>query len=45
VPPPGVPEDPPRFALMDEEAGARDAGIELVVGDGRRVCIRRGVHE
>jgi transposase-like protein len=33
------------FALVSEEAGATDAGIELVLGDGRRLRIRRGVDE
>ena len=33
------------FALVSEEAGATDAGIELVLGDGRRLRIRRGVEE
>ena len=31
------------FALVSPEAGAADAGIELVLGDGRRVRISRGV--
>ena len=30
------------FALVSDEAGATDAGIELVLGDGRRLRIRRG---
>ena len=33
------------FALVSEEAGATDAGIELVLGDGRRLRIRQGVDE
>jgi len=33
------------FALVSEEAGALDAGIELVLNDGRRLRIRRGVDE
>jgi hypothetical protein len=33
------------FALVSEEAGAVDAGLELVLGDGRRLRIRRGVDE
>jgi hypothetical protein len=33
------------FALVSEEAGARDAGIELVLGDGHRLRIRQGVDE
>ena len=30
------------FALVSEEAGATDAGIELVLGGGRRLRIRQG---
>ena len=33
------------FALVSAEAGAPDAGLELVLGDGRRLRIRRGVDE
>jgi hypothetical protein len=33
------------FALVSEESGALDAGIELVLADGRRVRISRGVDE
>jgi hypothetical protein len=33
------------FALVSDEAGATDAGIALVLGDGRRLRIRRGVDE
>jgi transposase-like protein len=33
------------FALVSDEAGATDAGIELVLGNGRRLRIRRGVDE
>lgn len=33
------------FALVSETPGELDAGIELVLGDGRRVRIRRGVDE
>jgi transposase-like protein len=33
------------FALVSEEPGATDAGIELVLGDGRRLRIRKGVDE
>ena len=33
------------FALVSEEAGATDAGIELVLGDGHRLRIRQGVKE
>ena len=33
------------FALVSDEPGATDAGIELVLGDGRRLRIRKGVDE
>ena len=33
------------FALVSDEPGANDAGIELVLGDGRRLRIARGVDE
>jgi hypothetical protein len=33
------------FALVGEEAGTTDAGIELVLGDGRRLRISKGVDE
>jgi hypothetical protein len=33
------------FALVSEEAGTADAGIELVLGGGRRLRISRGVDE
>jgi hypothetical protein len=33
------------FALVRDEAGATDARIELVLGDGRRLRIRQGVDE
>jgi hypothetical protein len=36
---------PASFALVSEEAGATDAGIELVLGEGRKLRIRRGVDE
>jgi len=36
---------PTSFALVSEEAGATDAGIELVLGDGRKLRIRQGVKE
>src|SRR5437867_12001836 len=35
----------PSVPLVSEEAGAMDAGIELVFGDGRRLRIRKGVDE
>jgi hypothetical protein len=33
------------FALVSEDPQATDAGIELVLGDGRRLRISRGVDE
>ena len=36
---------PPSFALVSDEAGATDAGIQLVLGDGRKLRIRQGVVE
>ena len=33
------------FALVSDEHGALDAGIELVLGDGRRLRISKGVDE
>lgn len=33
------------FALVSDETGATDAGIELVLGDGRRLRIHKGVDE
>ncbi|MEK7996429.1 MAG: transposase [Planctomycetota bacterium] len=33
------------FALVSDRPGELDAGIELVLADGRRVRIRRGVDE
>ena len=33
------------FALVSDEGGATDAGIELVLGDGRKLRIRQGVDE
>jgi hypothetical protein len=33
------------FALVSEEPGVTDAGIELVLGDGRRLRISKGVDE
>jgi hypothetical protein len=36
---------PASFALVSDEVGATDVGIELVLGDGRRLRIRRGVDE
>jgi len=54
VPRPGSPDGYPRpsgngrpasFALVSDEAGGADAGIELVLGEGRKLRIRRGVDE
>ena len=36
---------PASFALVSDEAAPRDAGIELVLGDGRKLHIRQGVDE
>ena len=36
---------PASFALVSDQAGATDAGIELVLGEGRKLRIRRGVDE
>jgi hypothetical protein len=36
---------PASFALVREEPGANDAGIELVLAGGRRLRIARGVDE
>jgi hypothetical protein len=33
------------FALVSDDPEATDAGIELVLGDGRRLRIRKGVDE
>jgi transposase-like protein len=33
------------FALVSDAPGELDAGIELVLADGRRIRIRRGVDE
>jgi hypothetical protein len=33
------------FALVSDAPGSLDAGIELVLAEGRRVRIRRGVDE
>jgi hypothetical protein len=40
-----VDPDGASFALVSDEPGAIDAGIELVLGDGRRLRIRQGVDE
>ncbi len=36
---------PASFALVSEEPGGSDAGIELVLADGRRLRIARGIDE
>ncbi len=41
----GVNRGPASFALVSDEPEATDAGIELVLGDGRRLSIRKGVDE
>jgi hypothetical protein len=41
----GVQRGAASFALVGEEGGTTDAGIELVLGDGRRLRIRQGVDE
>jgi hypothetical protein len=33
------------FALVSDQAGTMDAGIELLLGDGRQLRIRQGVKE
>ena len=35
----------PSFALVSEDGGALEAGLELVLSDGRRLRIGRGVDE
>jgi len=42
---PGGHGRPTSFALVSDEAGATDVGIELVLGDGRKLRIRQGVEE
>jgi hypothetical protein len=42
---PGGHGRPASVALVSEEGGATDAGIELVLGDGRKLRIRKGVEE
>ena len=42
---PGLHGGEASFALVIEEVGATDPGIELVLGDGRRLRIRQGVDE
>jgi len=38
-------QSPASFALVSDELAATDAGIELVLGNGRRLRISRGVDE
>jgi transposase-like protein len=41
----GVKREAASFALVSNEPEGTDAGIELVLGDGRRLRIRKGVDE
>jgi len=41
----GIDRGAANFALVSDEPGATDAGLELVLGDGRRLRIRKGVDE
>jgi len=41
----GSDRGPASFALVSEEDGMTDAGIELVLASGRKLRIRRGVDE
>jgi transposase-like protein len=41
----GIDRGAASFALVSDELGATDAGIELVLGDGRRLRISKGVDE
>ena len=41
----GVNREAASFALVSDEPQATDAGIELVLGGGRRLRIRKGVDE
>ncbi len=45
TPRPGGQRRPASFALVSDEAGETDAGIELVLGEGRKLRIRQGVDE
>ena len=42
---PGVNGQKASFALVSEEAGAMDAGVELVLNGGQRLRITKGVDE
>ena len=41
----GIDRGAASFALVSDEPGATDAGIEFVLGDGRRLRISKGVDE
>jgi len=41
----GIDRGAANFALVSDEPGETDAGLELVLGDGRRLRIRKGVDE
>ena len=41
----GAVNSPASFALVSDEAGAADAGIELLLAGGRRLRIAKGVDE
>jgi len=45
TPRPGGQGRPASFTLVSEEAAGTDAGTELVLGDGQKLRIRRGVDE
>lgn len=45
APPANQPDGAASFALVSGEAGAPDAGIELVLSGGRRLRIAKGVDE
>ena len=42
---PGLKGEPASFALLSDEAVMSEAGIELILGNGRRLHIRNGVDE
>jgi hypothetical protein len=41
----GTANGPASFALVSDEAGSADAGIELLLSGGRRLRIAKGVDE
>ena len=43
--PRGAANNPASFALVSDEAGSADAGIELLLSGGRRLRIAKGVDE